>query len=153
MALGTTEGASLALDDDERRHVVELARFLEAHRHGHGPGEALVLTAPDGDRQILLPSLVTALQTLSAMLARGDDVALIPLDRELSMDEAAALLNVSRPFLAKLLGDGLIPSRQGDTERRIHVRDVMVYRQRRSETNKRLLDEALSYAQEHGGYD
>jgi excisionase family DNA binding protein len=96
---------------------------------------------------------VNALQVLSAMLARGDDVALIPLDKELSVDEAAALLNISPPFLEKLLDDGVIPSTQIDTQRRFYLRDVMEYRQRRSERNKRLLDEILSFGQEHGGYD
>lgn len=153
MTAEATEGTPFALDENDRRRVGELARFLEAHRRGSDPGEALVLTAPDGEQQILLPSLVNALQMLSAMLARGDDVALIPLDKELSVDEAAILLNVSRPFLEKLLDDGVIPLTQVDTQRRVHSRDVVGYRQRRSEQNRRLLDEVLSFAQEHGGYD
>lgn len=153
MAAGATEGASLVLDEDERRRAVELVRFLEAHRHGSDPGDALMLTASDGTQQVLLPSFVNALQVLSAMLARGDDVALIPLDKELSVDEAAALLNISPPFLEKLLNNGAIPSIQAGTQRHFYMRDIVEYRQHRSERNKRLLDETLSFAQEHGGYD
>lgn len=141
--------------DPRRRHTVTELTGMIAQRYPTasfdiGPGEE---DATDGEQHVLLPSLVNALQFISAILAGGDDVALIPLDKELSVDEAAALLNVSRPFLDKLLDDGAIPSLQGDVQRRIHLRDVMEYRQRRSERNKRLLDEALSFAQEHGGYD
>jgi excisionase family DNA binding protein len=153
MTAEAIEGTPLALDENDRRRVGELARFLEAHRLGSEPGDILVLAAPDGEQQALLPPLVHALQMLSLMLARGDKVALVPVDKELSVDEVAVLLNVSRPFLEKLLDDGVIPSMGVGARRRIQSRDVLGYRQRRSEENKRLLDEALSFAQEHGVYD
>ncbi len=90
---------------------------------------------------------------LSAILARGDDVALVPLDKDVSVDEAARLLNVSSPFVERLLDDGTIPVVVVDTDRRIRLRDVLAYGQRRGDRSRRLLDEALSFAQEHGGYD
>lgn len=74
-------------------------------------------------------------------------------ESELTTQEAAALLNVSRPFLVKLLDDGVIPSAKAGTHRRVRLSDVLAYQQHRSKMNKRLLDEMLSYAQEHGGYD
>jgi excisionase family DNA binding protein len=67
--------------------------------------------------------------------------------------EAAALLNVSRPFLIRLLDEGIIPSTKIGTHRRVRLRDVLEYRRRRSEKNKRLLDEILSFAQQQCGYD
>lgn len=75
------------------------------------------------------------------------------LHKELTTYEAASLLNVSRPFLIKLLDDKVIPSTKVGTHRRVRLRDVLEYRRHRSEKNKRLLDEILSFAQEHGGYD
>ncbi len=90
---------------------------------------------------------------LSAILARGDDVALVPLDKDVSVDEAARLLNVSRPFVERLLDDGTIPVVVVDTDRRVRLRDVLAYGRRRGERSRRSLDEALSFAQEHGGYD
>lgn len=54
--------------------VAELARFLEAHRHGNDAGAALVLTASDGEQHGLLPSLVNALPIILAILAGGDDI-------------------------------------------------------------------------------
>lgn len=73
--------------------------------------------------------------------------------RELTTQEAAALLHVSRPFLVKLLDAGVIPSAKAGTHRRVRLSDVLAYQQQRSERNKRLLDEMLSYAQEHGQYE
>lgn len=77
----------------------------------------------------------------------------VPLDKDVSVDEAAMLLNVSHPFVEKLLDDGMIPVVEADAGKRIRLRDVLTYRRRRSDKSRRLLDEALSFAQEHGGYD
>ena len=77
----------------------------------------------------------------------------VPLDKDVSVDEAAMLLNVSHPFVEKLLDDGTIPAVEADASKRIRLRDVLAYRRRRSDKSRRLLDEALSFAQEHGGYD
>ena len=153
MTVEVTEGAPLALDEADRRQVIELTRFLETYRLSDRDVDGLMLTASDGRRQILPAPLLDALHALSTILARGDDVALVPLDRDASIDDAAALLNVSRPFVEGLLADGTIPSVEVDTGKRIHLRDVLGYRQRRSDKSRRLLDEALSFAQEHGGYD
>ncbi len=152
MTVETTEGASLSLDQDDRARVAEFARFLEANHNG-GSYDTLVVAAPDGRQQALPPTLMSALRLLSTILARGDDVALVPLDKALSVAEAAELLNVSAPFLDKLLDDGAIPSVVIDARRGIRLRDAIEYRRRRSEKNKRSLDDMLSFAQEHGGFD
>jgi len=158
MAVEVTEGAPLALDETDRRRVIEVARFLETYRPSSRAVDGLMLTASDGRQQTLPAPLLDALQVLSAILARGDDAAIVPLDKDVSMDEAATLLNVSRPFVERLLADGTIPTVEvpavgGDTGKRIRLRDVLAYRQRRGDKSRRLLDEALSFAQEHGGYD
>lgn len=77
----------------------------------------------------------------------------MPVHKELTTHQAAALLNVSRPFLVKLLDEGLIPSTKVGTHRRVRLDDVLAYRQQRAEKNTRRLAEMLSYAQQHGGYD
>jgi excisionase family DNA binding protein len=148
----TIEGASVALNDADRQTVAELNVFLRAHQHD-GADDTIMLATADGQQQILPYFLVRALHMLTTLLAQGDDVALVPVSKELTTYEAAALLNVSRPFLIKLLDEGIIPSTKVGTHRRVRLRDVLEYRRRRSEKNKRLLDEILSFAQQHGGYD
>jgi excisionase family DNA binding protein len=150
MTVDTIEGAPVVVSDGSPA-LGDVRAFLR--RHAPQGDDALVLSAADGRQQALPQPLVAALDILATLLAQGDDVALVPLQKELTTHEAAALLNVSRPFLIKLLDAGTIPSTKVGTHRRVRLRDVLAYRQRRSVRNKSLLDEALSYAQEHGGYD
>jgi excisionase family DNA binding protein len=152
VAMETIEGASVVLNDADRRLVAELEDFLREHQHD-GADNAIMLATADGQQQSLPSFLVRALHMLTTLLARGDDVALVPVHKDLTTYEAAALLNVSRPFLIKLLEEGIIPSTKVGTHRRVRLRDVLEYRRRRSEKNKRLLDEILSFAQKQGGYD
>lgn len=150
----TIEGVAVALSDEDRRLLMQLEELLAATRPDDaGDTITLTLSTGSGQRQELPPSVAAALRTLTALLARGDDVALVPVHKELTTHEAAALLNVSRPFLVKLLDEGIIPSTRVGTHRRVRLNDVLAYRQQRAETNTRRLDEMLSYAQQHGGYD
>lgn len=78
MTLETIEGASVILNDEERRLVTELEDFLREYQHD-GIGEAITLSTADGQQQHLPRHLVRALYALTTLLARGDDVALVPL--------------------------------------------------------------------------
>src|SRR6266566_5454688 len=110
-----------------------------------------MLPTADGQQHNRPHFLVRALHMLTTLLAQGDDVALVPVHKHLTTYEAAALLNVSRPFLIKLLDEGIIPSTKVGTHRRVRLRNVLEYRRRRSETHKRLLDEILSFTHKQGG--
>lgn len=75
----------------------------------------------------LPPAAVSALMTALDHLSRGDDVAVLPLRRDLSSQEAANLLKVSRPFLVRLLDEGRIPHRKIGCKRRVLLEDVLAY--------------------------
>ncbi|WP_407926143.1 helix-turn-helix domain-containing protein [Falsiroseomonas algicola] len=60
-------------------------------------------------------------------LSRGDDVAVLPLRQDLSSQEAAAFLMVSRPFLVRLLDEGRIPHRKVGRKRRVLLEDLRAY--------------------------
>lgn len=150
MAVNTIEGAPVVVTDD-RRAMTNLNAFLRRYQT-HG-ADALMLVTSEGQQQVLPPSLIPALDALVTLLARGDDVALVPTHKELTTYQAAAILNVSRPFVIRLLDAGVIPSTRVGTHRRVRLRDVLAYRQQRAEKNKGVLDEMLSYAQEQGGYE
>lgn len=91
--------------------------------------------------------LARLLIELLGKMAEGKAVALMPLDEEVSPQEAAELLNVSRPFAAKLFDKGAFPSRRVGTHRRALASDVMAYKQREKEARLAVLDELAEEGQ------
>jgi excisionase family DNA binding protein len=67
---------------------------------------------------------------------------------ELTPHEAADLLNVSRPYLDKLLDEGIIPSRQVGVERRVRAQDVTKYKQTEQQRQEEILDALVKEAQD-----
>jgi excisionase family DNA binding protein len=57
-------------------------------------------------------------------------VQVITLEEEISTQQAAELLNVSRPYLVKLVESGALPHRKVGPRRRLHLEDVLTYRAR-----------------------
>ncbi|HSI51024.1 MAG TPA: excisionase family DNA-binding protein [Ideonella sp.] len=74
------------------------------------------------------PGVLRLLANVLGMMSEGHSVSLVPENRELSTIEAAAFLNVSRPFLVKELEQGKMPFRKVGSHRRIEFRAVMAYR-------------------------
>lgn len=99
-------------------------------------------------KQVSIPASVFRLmmEAISGM-ADGKTVAMIPVDGEVSPQEAAELLNVSRPFAAKLFDEGAIPSRKVGTHRRALTRDVLAYKQREKDARLKVLDELAAEGQ------
>jgi excisionase family DNA binding protein len=81
-------------------------------------------------------------------MAQGKSFTLIPSDSEISTQQAADMLNVSRPHLVKLLEEGLIPFKKAGTHRRIELKHLIAYQQKTSENRKDKLDFLVKQAQE-----
>lgn len=87
---------------------------------------------------------VSALRLLVDVLTEigeGNTVNIIPVHAELTTQEAADVLNVSRPFLVKLLEQGDIPFHKVGTHRRVRYQDVNSYKERVDTDRRRALDE------------
>jgi len=106
------------------------------------------------DQVLELPAAAVALlmDVLEAMAA-GRGVMIIPENAELTTVQAAALLNVSRPFLINLLENGSIPHRKVGRHRRLRMEDIMAYKQQITRQREAVLDELAAEAQaEDMGY-
>ena len=73
--------------------------------------------------------------------------AMMPMEDEVSPQDAAEILNVSHSYAAKLFDEGAIPSRRVGTHRRALTADVLAYKQRAKETRLAMLDELIAEGQ------
>jgi len=97
---------------------------------------------------------VTAqLQQLLALISEGHSVSILPTEVPLTTQAAADILNVSRQYLVRLLDSGTIPSSKTGTHRRILLKDVLAYKQKRDDECHKALDALTELSMEYGGYE
>jgi excisionase family DNA binding protein len=107
------------------------------------------VTDADTSAPIELPAgAVALLMDILEAMAAGRGVTIIPENAELTTVEAAEVLNVSRPFLIKLLEEGSIPFRKVGKHRRIRMEDVMAYKTAIDHERESVLDQLVAEAQE-----
>jgi excisionase family DNA binding protein len=132
-----TEAESQLASESSRRLARYARRDLKLQIAGKR-GEAITLPA----------SAVRLLVRLLSEMAAGNAVTLVPIHAELTTQQAAEALGVSRPFLVKLLDEGNIPFRKVGTHRRVLFSDLMSYRQKTDQRRLKALDELAAQAQE-----
>ena len=141
----TAEDAALARSSSQ---------LLSRHAHANRP---LRLSVKDGEqeRPIELPAaVVLLLRNILEAIASGRGVTIIPDNAELTTVQAADMLNVSRPYLIKLLDGKAIPHRKVGKHRRIRVEDVVAYKAAIDREREDVLDQLTREAQEQGlGYE
>jgi excisionase family DNA binding protein len=111
------------------------------------------VTLSAGNTSVIVPEPIRSIVEQAAHeLARGNRVSLLPVGRLLTTRQAAELLNVSRPFLIKLLDAGEIGFEMVGTHRRVPIDDLLRYRETRSRGRRDALRELSEDADDLGIY-
>src|SRR4051812_33852635 len=121
----TPSPADTQLAQESSRRLTKLLGKRKGSGHIHvqsegGPGETIAVPL----------SAFRLLTEILTEMAKGNAVSLVPIHAELTTQQAADLLNVSRPYLIELLEKGAIPFRRVGTHRRVLFHDVMAYKER-----------------------
>lgn len=99
--------------------------------------------------QVELPtSALRLLVDILSELADGNAVKVVPIHAELTTQEAADMLNVSRPHLVKLLETGALPFHKAGKHRRIRFADLMAFKAERDRASAEAMEELAKQAQE-----
>jgi excisionase family DNA binding protein len=88
--------------------------------------------------------------TLNSILG-GDSITVVPVGREVTTQQAADLLNVSRQYLVRLLDEGRIPFRKTGKHRRIRIEDVLAFKESRDKDRRAGLRGIEPFRQNVGG--
>jgi excisionase family DNA binding protein len=136
---------------EQREEIAELLRLLDDAAQRLPGGVRIV--GSDG-RELPIPdSMLAPLARMAELLARGDALSVLPVEQELTTQQAADLLNVSRQYLVRLLDQGTIPCIRTGTHRRIRSEDLLAYKRQRDQDRAATLDELTELSQSAGGYD
>jgi len=129
-----------------RESVKELARLLESNQED--PRFRLQQDGELADPIALPLSAIRVLKNILAEMAQGHGIAMVPVNTELTTEQASELLNVSRPYFISLLDEAKIPFRLLGTHRRVRLVDVMAYKGRNDQDRLKVLEELVAQAQE-----
>jgi len=144
MAVAVSERTVLppeeSLDD-----LVDFVRRVNGYGHAE-------LVGPDGARTPLPAAVYEVLHYVVLAMARGQAVTIAPHHQQLTTQEAADILGVSRPTLVKMLDDGLIPFTQPGRHRRVLLRDVLAFQEQRRMARQAALDELVEISEAADGY-
>ena len=133
-------------NEEEAALAAESSRLLAAVIGRRGEA---ALRLVDGDQDITVPiSAIKMLADILSQMAQGNAISLVPIHAELTTQQAADFLNVSRPYLVKLLDAGDIPHHKVGVRRKVLFKDLVDYKTRRDEESASALNELTKQAQE-----
>ncbi|MES1023317.1 helix-turn-helix domain-containing protein [Gloeocapsa sp. BRSZ] len=124
---------------------------VHSQQLNHTPTAKLV--SPKGEEILVCESTYQVLRQVIEAIKAGRAITIVSHEQELTTQQAADLLNVSRPYLIKLLEQGEIPHIKVGTHRRVRFQDLMQYKEQRDSKRSELLQQLISISEEAGLYE
>ncbi|SDP96689.1 helix-turn-helix domain-containing protein [Lentzea jiangxiensis] len=139
-------------DDDAVVTAHAAVSRVKAYLHSHHDDEGDVrVRVEENDDVLVLPrAAVELFAQILAYMAAGHGVSVVPADAELTTQQAADMLNVSRPYLIGLLKAGEIEYRMVGKHRRIKAASLVEYMRSDDQRRRRAADELSALTQEMG---
>jgi excisionase family DNA binding protein len=139
---------------EQQAQVAALSRAMESMVHSpKRQAPKCQLVGPKGEAIALPEAVFYVLERVAEVMARGDSITVVPVGKEITTQQAADLLNVSRQYLVRLLDEGRIPFRKTGKHRRLRIEDVLTFKDSRDKDRRAGLRELSRLTQEAGGYD
>jgi excisionase family DNA binding protein len=126
---------------DERAAANHLRKILAAHASGQDTKLRVFDEEKNTAEIMLTPGLSNMLMELLRHIGRGDAVTLVPVGQMLTTQQAADILNVSRPYLVTLIDTNKIKHTKVGRHRRIKAEDLFAYKKTRDEKRSKALEE------------
>lgn len=132
-----------------REATARLVPFVQAQM----PLKLRIVEAENQEPLVLPVGALALLKDVLEAMAAGHSITMIPHHAELTTVEAADILNVSRPYLIKLLESGEIRFRKVGTHRRVMMQDLIAYKEKSERQSRAAMDELVALSEELGLYD
>ena len=143
--MAATAQRPITLPQTERKQVQDLEAMLSQGR--------AALVSSTGERIELPHTVYEILRRVVTLMAHGHAITLVPDNQAVTTQRAADLLGMSRPFFVKLLETGAMAYHRVGNQRRVYLRDVLAYAQKRDEERHAALDRLSRAAVATGLYD
>jgi excisionase family DNA binding protein len=134
----------------EAKQAEETSRVLSSRLRSKSPLRLRVVGAPEDETVVIPTSAVKMLVGILDEMGRGNTVKVIPVHAELTTQEAADMLSISRPSLIQLLDEGKVEYRKIGTHRRVRFESLIAYKRRVHAERLAALNELAAYDQEIG---
>lgn len=142
----------VAAPPEQRADVEALFQLLDQAAHFRKQRSACRLVGPTGEGITIPESIFYVLERVAEVMARGDSVTVVPVGKEMTTQQAADMLNVSRQYLVRLLDEGRIPHTKTGRHRRVRIEDVLAFKELRDQERKTSLDVLTQLSEDFGGY-
>ncbi|MFH7029934.1 MAG: helix-turn-helix domain-containing protein [Heteroscytonema crispum UTEX LB 1556] len=138
---------SVMAKQQEVQSIKQLERILQFE------GSQAKLIGANGEQIPIPESVYQVLRQVVHAFVSGQAISIVPQEREITTQQAADFLNVSRPYLIKLLEQGEIPYIMVGSHRRVRFEDLMKYKQQRDANRSQLLQQLIEMSEEAGLYE